>query len=98
MSERQTTGWQPFDYAAPPEGLCWLEIERPETWCDASDDGRTVGGHTGRVQRMMVLAEVYPGDEGMTAFGRVGSGEYGEVRDEDAVHRFMPLTPPEMPA
>lgn len=88
------TEWQPFNYCEPPTGLCWLEVERPETWCDAGDDGRTIGGYTGAIQRLVVLAEVYPGDDGMAAFEGAGYGDLGKVEDGDAVRRFMLLTPP----
>ncbi len=97
MTEHQsTTHWQAFDYAAPPTGLCWIEVERPETWCDAGDDGRTVGGYTGKTERRVVLAEVYPTDDG-PAFEVVGYGDHGCVKDDDTARRFLPLTPPEPP-
>jgi len=91
-----TNGWQPFDYSDPPEGVFWIEVERPETWCDADYDGRAIGGYTGETRRMVVLASVYAGEDG-PEFDGVGGGEHGEVEDDDGVLRYLPLTPPEAP-
>lgn len=90
---RKTTDWQPFDYANPPEGMCWLEIERPDTWCDVDDYGKSIGGYTGDVDRLVVLAGVYRGEHG-PEFDPVDGCEFGEVEDHDTVRRFMPLTAP----
>lgn len=89
--------WQPFVYASPPDGLCWLLVERPETWCDAGEAGRTVGGYTGKMQRVVVLAEVYGTDAG-PAFESVGYGDHGSVADDDLVVSFIPLAAPSAPA
>ena len=95
--DQKTTDWQVFDYAAPPTGLCWIEVERPETWCDAGDHGRTVGGYTGQTERRVVLAEVYPTDDG-PGFYAIGYGDHGSVRAiEDTARRFLRLVPPELP-
>ncbi|MFN6998898.1 MAG: hypothetical protein ACK4ST_02550 [Elioraea tepidiphila] len=94
----QHQGWREFDPSDLPDGLCWVEVERPETWCDAGDDGRTVGGYTDKSARLMVLVEAYRTDAGV-AFERVGYGEHGEVRRDDTVRRWMPLiTPAEVEA
>ncbi len=86
--------WLQFDYNTPPEGVCWLNVERPETWCDADYDGRSIGGYTGKTERVVVLAEVYCGENGITTFESVLGEEFGAVRDDDVVLSFMRLTPP----
>lgn len=96
MSEQPTNGWQPFDYSSPPQGVFWLEVERPETWCDAGDDGRDIGGYTGQTRRLVVLGEVWASDAG-PEFERVSQADCGEVDDGDTVLRFLPLTPPQLP-
>lgn len=94
---REGAGWQPFDYKAPPEGLCWLDVERPETWSDSDDTGRDIGGYTGRTHRVVALAFVYPGNDG-PEFDRVEGSEFSDVERDDAVRRFMPLTAPTLAA
>lgn len=91
------SSWRPFDYANPPEGLMWLEVERPETWCDAADDGRTVGGYTGDTQRVVVLASVYMDEEHGVRFDCPLVDDRGDVRSSDRVHRYLLLTPPDLP-
>jgi len=93
---RRDDGWQPFVYASPPDGLCWLLVERPETWFDAGDDGRDVGGYTGQMEMVVVLAEVYGTDTG-PAFESVGYGDHGHVGDDDLVVSFIPLSAPSTP-
>lgn len=85
--------WKPFDYQNPPDGLCWLEVERADTWCDVDDYGKSIGGYDGTVTRLVVLAGVYPGKHG-PEFDPVERSEFGEVDDTDTVRRFMPLAAP----
>lgn len=88
--------WKPFDYRAPPEGALWLEVERPGTWCDAADDGRTIGGFDGTTHRVVVLAQVYRDDDG-PAFEAIPQADCGMVEAHDTVRRYLPLTPPPAP-
>lgn len=93
----EPTGWQAFNYSNPPKGLCWLEVERPETWCDTAYDGSDVGGYTGKTHRLVVLADVQAGECG-PEFEWIEQADCGTVDDNDTVLRFLPLTPPELPA
>lgn len=90
---RLVPGWQPFDHKNPPEGHCWLEVERPETWSDSDETGRDIGGYTGKTHRIIALAFVYRGNDG-PEFDRVEGSDFPDVEAEDAVLRFMPLTAP----
>ena len=96
-SDTEPQGWQPFDCANPPEGLCWLEVERADTWCDVDDYGKNIGGYTGQVDRIVILAGVYPGEHG-PEFDYVEGSEFGQVEDTDIVRRFLPLQAPEPPS
>jgi len=92
-SGSRPVAWSEFDYASPPDGLCWVEVERPETWCDVDYQGRSVGGYTGETTVVVVLTEISMTSHGPD-FGVVGSGDFGRVDHDDRVVRFLSLTAP----
>ena len=86
-----------FDRLNPPaSGVYWFALERPEYDCDVDDYGNTIGQYTGKIERVVVMAnlETYMED---CEFTPVDKYNFGEIGDEDRVTHYAEVIAPEFP-
>jgi len=95
----QPQGWIPFDYANPPEdGLMFVAASAPETDCDVDDYGKTVGWHTGEIERTVCMVSFSAGPDRDHDFQPVAEYDTGKVPAEGWVTHYMRVQLPALPS
>jgi len=97
--QAEPQGWIPFDYANPPEdGLMFVAASAPETDCDVDDYGKTVGWHTGEIERTVCMVLFSAGTDRDHDFQPVAEYDAGKVPAEGWVTHYMRVQLPALPA
>lgn len=90
--------WLPFDYESPPDdGLMFVAVSAPETDCDVDDYGKTVGWHTGEIERSVCMVLFSSSEDGGHDFHPVAEWDTGKVPAEGWVTHYMPVRLPAHP-